>query len=317
MIGFYNKGRKSREIKWCIYRLGGSDSMNIEDDIYKELVKLGLVNREMIDLAEMRNKDGIYLYRISYDDNYYVLKYFLNEEYKREIQNYYILKELSIPTIKVIAYTDKALLLEDIDENTDYRLGIESDLSDIEVARSLAKWYIKLHKEGTKYIAKKGSKLYREIDVITKDNIELIRNKSNTEDNEVWDLIINNLDLIFKKIKDLGETITYNDFYFTNLIVSNDKGQAIMFDYNLLGIGFKYSDIRNVCSSLSTEAGKAFIEEYGQINEAEQVIDEGTAILVNLIFAYQRPEFPKWAKDSLESIHNGELQNAINKIIEL
>lgn len=26
-----------------------------------------------------------------------------------------------------------------------------------------------------------------------------------------------------------------------------------MFDYNLLGVGFRYNDIRNVCSSLSKD----------------------------------------------------------------
>ncbi|MGV8165499.1 MAG: hypothetical protein ACLKAK_11680, partial [Alkaliphilus sp.] len=290
--------------------------MNIAGIIYKELAKLGLSNMDLIDFQEIRNKDGVYLYRVIYDNKFYVLKYFLNDEYTREIENYSILKELNIPTVEVFGYTDRALLLEDIEKSKKYRLGVQSDLSDIEVAKALAKWYIKLHNEGEKYISGKDSKFYREIDVITKENIELIKNKSNTGDNKVWYLIIDNLDLIFRRIKDLGETMTYNDFYWTNLVVSNDKREAIMFDYNLLGIGFKYNDIRNVCSSLSEEAGKVFIEAYGGINQREKTVDDGISILVNLIFAYQRPMFPNWAQDSLGAIYNGKLEKAIKRILE-
>lgn len=238
--------------------------MNIIEEIYKELAKLGLSNNSHIDLQEIRNKDGIYLYRVIYENKYYILKYFLNDEYTREIKNYSILKELNIPTIKLLAYTDRALLLEDLEKSNKYRLGEGSDLLDTEVAKALATWYIDLHNKGTKYISEKD-----------------------------------------------------NDFYWTNLTVSNDKKEAIMFDYNLLGIGFRYNDIRNVCSSLSEEAGKIFVEEYGDINENEKTIDEGISILIDLIFAYKRPEFPDWAQESLNAVHNGELEKAFKKILDL
>lgn len=291
--------------------------MNIIEEIYKELAKLGLPYNSHIDLHEIQNKDGIYLYRVIYENKYYILKYFLNDEYTREIKNYSILKELNIPTIKVLAYTDRALLLEDLEKSNKYRLGESSDLLDTEVAKVLATWYIDLHNKGTKYISEKDSDFYREIDVITKENIALIKNRSNTRDNKVWDLILDNFDLIFNKIKNLEETLTYNDFYWTNLTVSNDKKEAIMFDYNLLGIGFRYNDIRNVCSSLSEEAGKVFVEEYGDINENEKIIDEGISIIIDLIFAYKRPQFPHWAQESLDAVHNGELEKAFKKILDL
>jgi hypothetical protein len=290
--------------------------MNILKEIYKELDKLGLSHNN-IDLQEIQNKDGIYLFRIVYENKNYVLKYFLNDEYTREIKNYSILKELNIPTIKVYACTDRALLLEDLKKSRKYRLGKDSDLMDIEVARALAAWYSDLHSKGAKYISQNGGNFYREFDVVTKENIDLIKNKSNTKDNKVWKLIFDNYDLIFSKIGNLEETLTYNDFYWTNLAVSNDKKEAIMFDYNLLGVGFRYNDIRNVCSSLSEEAGRVFIEEYGVINEDEKIIDDGISILVTLIFAYKRPKFPKWAQESLAAIYNGELEKAIERILDL
>lgn len=289
---------------------------NILEEIYKELVKLGLPYRTNINLQEIQNKDGIYLFRVVYENKYYILKYFLNEEYTREIKYYSILKELNIPTIQVFSYTDKALLLEDLERSQKYRLGVASDLSDIELAKALAAWYINLHNKGAKYISEKGSSFYRETDIITKENIDLIRCKSNTEENKVWDLILDNFDLILSKIKSLEETLTYNDFYWTNLALSKDKKEAIMFDYNFLGVGYRYSDIRNVCSSLSKEAGEVFIKEYGGIDETEKIIDEGISIIVNLIFAYKRPQFPKWAKESLDVVYSGELEETFKKILD-
>lgn len=291
--------------------------MDITGEVYKELNKLGLSNNSHISLHEIRNKDGIYLFRVMYENKNYVLKYFLKDEYTREIKNYSILKELNIPTIKVFSYTNRSLLLEDLEKSKKYRLGEEKDLSDTEVAKALAVWYIDLHSKGAKYLSQKDSDFYREIDDIKEENITLIRDSSNTKDNQVWKLILDNLDLIFNKIRNLEETFTYNDFYWTNLVVSNDKKEAMMFDYNLLGVGFRYNDIRNVCSSLSKDAAKIFIEQYGSFNENEKIIDDGISILVNLIAAYKRPIFPDWAQESLKAIHSGELERAFKKILAL
>jgi len=290
--------------------------MSIKREMQNELEKLGLTEKEYVYLEEIRTKDGVHLYKIKYNDELYVLKYFSKNEYTREIENYSILNELNIPTIRCFKHTDKSLLLEDISKSKKYRLGIESDLSDIQIAGSLAKWYTELHDKGSEYISKNNHNFYRETDVITKENIELIRNKSHTVDNKVWDLILNNLEMILEKIAGLEETLTYNDFYYTNLVVSKDKQEAIMFDYNFLGIGYRYSDIRNVCSSLSKKASKIFIEEYGEINEFERIVDNGVSILINLIYAFKRPKFPSWAEESLESTYNGRLEKAIRGILQ-
>jgi hypothetical protein len=293
------------------------ESMNLSEDIFKELITLGLIDKSNINFKEIRNKDGIYLYRVSYNNDFFVLKYFLNDEYKREIKNYLLLKELGVPTINVIGNTDRSILLEDLEKSINFRLGVKSDLSDIEVARALAKWYVKLHSVGSKYISKENPEFYREVDNITKDNIEFIKIKSNTKDKKVWDLITDNWSLFLGKITSLEETLTYNDFYWTNLVVSNDKKESIMFDYNLLGVGFRYNDIRNVCSALSEKAQKAFMDEYGEFNEKEKIVDDGIADLINLICAYKKTIFPNWAESSLNAIHNGKLEQNIKKILNL
>lgn len=289
--------------------------MNIENKVYNVLTKLGFGNLNDIKIKEIRNKDGVFLFRIIDNKNTYVLKYFVKDEYKREIANYKLLKKLGIKTIRDYGYTDNAILLEDLESSKKYRLGIDKDLKDKEVAKALATWYINLHNKGVSFAKDNKDIFYSEVDQLDIKNIKFIRLKSNTMDNTVWDLILNNFEIIKEKIYSLEQTLNYNDFYWTNLVVNKDKPEAFMFDYNFLGVGYRYSDIRNVCLSLSTEAGDVFIKEYGDINAKEEIIDNFTAIIINLIFSYKKEVFPSWGKESLDSISNGKLEKAVRKIL--
>lgn len=97
-------------------------------------------------------------------------------------------------------------------------------------------------------------------------------------------------------------TLTYNDFYYTNMMVAKDKSSALMFDYNLLGKGYVYTDLRNVMSSLSAEAGNAFLEEYGGYDSAEAALDGVVSVVVALYQTCQRETFPSWARCLLQEI---------------
>lgn len=289
--------------------------MTVLNYMDEELSLLGLADDKISNLREIRSKDGVHLYRMKYEDRYFVIKYFEKNVFRREIEYYKILKDLDIPTIEVIGHTDKSLLLEDLDYSPDYRLGIEEDLSDIEVATALASWYKELHNKSSRFLNSSNIKFYKEVDYITKENIEFLMDKTNTKKDQVWKLLLDNLDRIFFKINEFKEVFTYNDFYWTNLVVHKDKKEALMLDYNMLGVGFRYSDIRNVCSSLSHEAGRVFIKEYGNIDQGEKELDDVISILVTLILAFQREIFPTWAQESLDRINNGELYQAVSRIL--
>ena len=114
--------------------------------------------------------------------------------------------------------------------------------------------------------------------------------------------------MIRSRIDALPRTLTYNDFYWTNLIVSKNSESAFMFDYNLLGKGIAYGDVRNVTSSLSREAAEAFIQEYsGDIDEEQKKADAFIAPVVSLVVACRYEIFPSWAESSLEELKNGDI----------
>lgn len=276
--------------------------MQIVDSIFQ---KLGL----HVETAELiRSKAGVSVYRLEASGKKLVLKMFLNPEDRREISNYRLLGELGIPTLPVLGYAEEALLLPDVSTSEKYRLGVEEDLQDVQVAEAIAKWYRRLHDTGRQYLTRNSVSLYDETDVITVENMVRAAEVTDTIDNPLWNVVKDNFDDMKKKIVKLPRTLTYNDFYWDNLIVSKDKTEAFMFDYNLMGMGMAYGDVRNVISSMGEEAAKAFCDAYGVDGlDEEKLADDFLAHMVTLCIASQREVFPAWAGESLEMLKNGKL----------
>lgn len=271
----------------------------IETIIHNELNALHIACDS---ISILQNKDGVAVARIVSGDKSYVLKCFQKDEHRRELQNYRLLASLCIPTIRVIASTDSALLLEDMDCSPVYRLGIREDLSDPEVARRIAVWYRQLHSRGYDYVCRFGDSMYDEADFFTLENIACIKEKTGTRDAPAWALLEQNYAAISGLLHKARRTLTYNDFYYTNMVVAKDRSCALMFDYNLMGKGYAYTDVRNVLSSLSEEAGKAFLDEYGEFDPVERALDDVVGVVVSLFLACRRDEFPWWAQALLDEI---------------
>lgn len=121
----------------------------------------------------------------------------------------------------------------------------------------------------------------------------------------VWRLIGENWDKIKAAVDGARRTLTYNDFYYTNLAVARDGGSALMYDYGLLGAGYAYADVRNVCSALRGGAREAFLEEYGPVDGDEARLDAVVSVLNGLCSAYSRERAPAWAAGLLAELRGG------------
>lgn len=256
----------------------------------------------------IRSKAGVSVFRLEASGEKLILKMFENPEDRREIENYRLLGDLRIPTLPMRRYTEEALLLPDVTASEEYRLGTETDLQDVQVAEAIAKWYRRLHDTGRQYLTRNSVSLYDETDVITVENMVRAAEVTDTIDNPLWNVVKDNFDDMKKKIAKLPRTLTYNDFYWDNLIVSKDKTEAFMFDYNLMGMGMAYGDVRNVISSMGKEAAKAFCDAYGVDGlDEEKLADDFLAHMVTLCAGSQREVFPAWAGESLEKLKSGKL----------
>ena len=273
----------------------------------------------------IRDKNGVYVYKCLYDGIPSVVKYFEKEDDRREILNYRILRENDIPTIKTLALGKASLVMEDISVSDDWRLGIPDDFEDTNVAKSLAQWYFTLHENGS--VAPELDNLYFEYDSITKENLETLIHKL-PEGKELFEFVLVHFDRLRELIYQPSFTLTYNDFYWSNFVVRRDKKAAMMFDYNLLGKGYRFSDFRNVCWSISDDAKAAFTDEYYRMyfekyrrtrledEGAEKRIDDLAASLFTLIVAIiERESFPSWAEQTRSEALNGNLLSKAKQLL--
>lgn len=279
--------------------------MNDQKVIY-ELNTMGVINATY---TRIQSKAGIHVYRVNANGKSLILKLFDNPHDTCEITNYHLLQSLGIQTLPLLGETATAILLPDVTEAPNFRLGIDSDMNDPQIATALAKWYKTLHTKGSAYLLRNHPTLYDETDMVTPQNISHVAEATGTADNPLWRTFADNIHIIRHRIDALPRTLTYNDFYYTNLVVSDDQQSAFMLDYNLLGKGYAYSDIRNVTSSLSEEAEKAFVDTYDLDDtiERQAVVDAVLSPIITLCYACKRDCFPSWAKPSLEQVKDGRV----------
>ena len=281
--------------------LQGDEMENVLDCtlFQEELCFYGLSSK---DAWLIRSKEGVIVARVSWGDGTAVLKCFENPAFRREIQNYGILHSCGIPTITVLGKSDRSILLEDIDSSETYRLGMEQDLNEPAVIKSIAKWYKTLHTNGRQYVQQYGSGMYEEWDCFTRENIEGIRDKFDLTDSEGLKALMDYYGELRKRIEAAPRTLTYNDFYYTNLVVKKDASEAMMFDYNLLGKGNPASDLRNVTYWFSEENKKLFFSVYGEVDDRLLLLDQICAPVVSLYFAMSKDVFPDWAKEAIDEL---------------
>lgn len=266
----------------------------------------------------IREKDGVTVARLYSKDKSAILKTFAPGISCREVENYRMLQSLGVPTLNVYAACDNGIIIEDMSsEKCFYRLAAENDMADISTARSLAQWYRKLHSAGFDYVAKHGKDMYSETAFFTRENIAAVRDKSGLSTLPVWKILDENYDVIMRIADSSPMTLTYNDFYYTNMAVARDDSAAMMFDYNLLGKGHVYFDVRNVEYSLSPDAAAAFREAYGEYDfSREAALDAVMSPIVTLHFAYMRAEFPDWAQQELLNIKTDYIKSVEKMMLQ-
>jgi len=273
----------------------------------------------------IRAKSGVYVYKCLYGGAPAIAKFFEKEADRREILNYRILARHGVPTIKTYALADATLVMEDISASQDWRLGTAEDMEDAAVAKGLAKWYFNLHESGS--TAPELDSLYFEFDRITEDNLQLLITKL-PEAKALFSFLLAHYEKLREVIYKPSFTLTYNDFYWTNFVVRKDKTAAMMFDYNLMGRGYRFSDFRNVCWSMPDDVKAAFVDGYNRLyfdkhkhtrveaEEFEARIDDVMGPLFTLLVALTKHEnIPNWAKECINGAVNGNLLSKAKQLL--
>jgi hypothetical protein len=269
------------------------------------LEELDLEPSRVAAIETLSERHGYRVWRMAVDGEQRILKWLPADAATREIGGYELLHRCGVPTLPVYGQSDCALMLEDLASSSTWRLADARDVDSPNVAAAIADWYCALHMEGEKLLASDcPGFLRRETDELTPDAISRAARSLRLADAPVRHLAVKHIAL--------SCTFNYADFHWTNLALSRaDPVAAVVFDYDKLGIGMRYSDCRNVMSSLGPAAREAFGQRYGKCDEREMVIDRPLACLYALVVASRLPSFPKWAEESRCRALNGELEREL------
>ncbi len=296
-------------------------TMKCADDVRAVLVKMGLDTSHLGTIEPIQERHGNRLFRITLEGSSYVLKVFGNPEPSREVGAYALLRNLGVPTLRTIAATNDALLLEDLEVSREFRLAHVNDVGKPEVGVALAFWYRILHDVGSRLRMgqPETSFLRREIDELTPASIVDVATKVGGSGQSKWITLADKIDRIKNAAMASAETLTYNDFHWTNLSLSRKEKpiRAVVFDYHLLGLGLRYSDYRNVIGSLGPNAAVAFRSEYGETDPREKILDDLMAPLYTLVMAFRRSKFPSWAEPHLKLAKTGKIHNRFEQAMEI
>ena len=294
-----------------------------QQEIGVTLSRLGVPAGEIRRVETISVRPGHRLYRIHTRRRSHILKSFPVKNPGNEIKGYGLLRQLGVPTINVIAMTETDLLLEDLTCSKEWRLATELDAGDRHVGRAVARWYRYFHEKGSA-LAESGSgpppSLKREEDLLDRASIESAGRALGLSRLDSWRLAAGHIDLLKLILSNFGTTLNYNDFHWTNLALSRNSGtgmEAMVFDYDLLGIGTRYSDVRNAVGSLSGEAITGFHEVYGSVDPGEMTLDRPLATLYALVSAARMATFPKWAEESRQAVLNGTFKTDLLQAVGL
>lgn len=295
------------------------EDVTLDEKLHVELLQMGI---ERATLTPICAKDNVYVYRLRRADDSFVLKHFLREADRREIDNYRLLHRLGMRTIQVIAATESSRLLEDLEQSATLRLAREDDMADLAIAASLGRWYRTLHERGKAYVATANNQLYTELDRLTLDHLEQVKRVTGSGDLPFWAFLKTHFQTIRTCVAALNKTLVFNDFYYTNMVVAHDKSEAFMFDFQFLGTGYLLQGINNVTCQLRQEAARAFLDSYQSfskkeldIDRLEYLVDALCSPLITLIMAAKRAIWPTWANESLEKLENGMLEHSLEKLV--
>ncbi len=289
---------------------------SITERLSEVFAELGFDPFEVHDLTLVSRRHGSRLYRLRYNHRSYVLKW-QAEGGTTEPHAYQLLESLRVPTLTLYARTEDAVLVEDLDSSTTWRPARERDTAYAETGRAVADWYLLLHLAGQDLVARGAPQwLTWEWDSLSPDSVRKLGHDLDLPHLPLWETAARHVTALKEAAQELKLTLTYNDFHWSNLALSQHGPQrALMFDFHLLGIGLAASDHRNVSSGLGPAAQRAFSEAYGPPDPRQQLLDDALSPLADLQVAVASASFPPWARALLDDIQSGRLEKKLHRAV--
>ena len=237
-----------------------------------------------------------------------------------EIRAYGLLARLGVPTLRHLVQPPNLLLMEDLESSPRWRLATADDLLDDATGAAVGTWYTALHQAGSRLAQEAGGLpawLPAEAELVTHANLLQAARTLKLEGTSGLRAALAALPRLRNAYDQLPQTLTYNDFYWSNLALGRgDPRAAVMFDLHLLGRGPACADIRNIVGSLGPAAREAFLASMDPVDPRHEALDRPMATLHGLVVAAERPRLPAWAWPLCRQARDGTLAGQIAAALE-
>lgn len=259
-------------------------------------------------------KKGVHVYRVSRANKSYYFKYFEHDKDALEIACYQALNQVGIKTIQMVDAREKCLLLVDVTNHMDYRLGRATDFLEMDLIDSMGTWFRVIH---AKHVYD-FEFLPIEVYIINSDQIN--QGQASYGLSRFFSLLDENRGLINEYFDSCERVVSHGDFYWKNFFVDQATREVIMFDFNFMTRGLASEEISLIRRNLrvaSPDSEARFIDSYGHYDQLEYTLYEIYRHLSCLIGALDFDQVPCWAEESISYLEMGHLADQLYDCIEM
>lgn len=295
--------------------------------MYELLIEqLGLMQIYPETLSELSVKEKEAVYRLKSGGKSYIFKVYkdrknekvdsLQDEDKPLMSdNTEILSGLGFRTPETIQKNACAVLIEDIESDSNYRKIQGKYLNDKKVCAQLGKLYKNLHEKGKVYAAEHSDELYSDFNLVSLEIVSSIKKKSGSENNPAWVLIEENFETLKLIVSRADKTLVLNEIETDNFFVSDDKSEFVLRSCDNLGCGLAVSDIGKILPLIGKRGQKAFLKAYGEYDKTWELLSLFLNDLHSLHIACENNTSPSIQNNALKRLRSGEFYMTAKQLL--
>lgn len=267
----------------------------------KELLKINFAYNS--EIMPIKIDGDVWISRLFYNNKDYIVRYYDVDNSVEFINKFLYACKSGLCKLKLLGYTDKILVYEDVKNNGNYRkIDIKNDID------LIAKWYKNLHSIKTNNFSNYCS-------YFTYENVMKVIQKYHFNYNEAMTLIVKNFSNISIKLNRHNECLILDDFDDKKFILKSDTNEIECLSFDNLKVGFCYIDIMKICACVSEEIRNQLIETYGEISKDEMIMCEVIDPIIRLYLLTNKENVDEESK-LLEIISNKKYAEKVRNLIE-
>ena len=280
----------------------------------RRLASLGIT--PILPVEQIKRSASTVVFRFRTEAEPLVIKCYLSDDSRQELQWYRILIDIGVKTLAPVAMGESEIVFQDMSQSKTYRLGVQSDWANPTVGALLGAWLRDFHRKGYLYLRRNSIKGFNDFNYINITNVDRLT-KRYGESDLTSKMLIEHFPKVLQIFARQFKTFVFRDFYFENFVVHRQLNDAFAYDFDRSGTGIAGMDLAYAETYFLGDALTAFMEAYGCIGEIEIFLGKLFLDLFKLIYALDYQSTPTWAMRHVKRYENGDIARLVEHIMDV